>query len=225
MCLVDSYSSIDSGMKNYIAIALAMIELGQKPRGVRLDSGNLVEIAAEIRETFIKVQSETGLPISDMSSIVATDGINEPKLLKYPTDHKMDKFGIGTNLITCEAQPALGAVCKLVQVNGIPIIKLSNEKGKMTLPGTKAVYRVSGKISGINNDFSLIATAEEIFTEGPDSIKVFTSHFPYEETEIVISSIKRIDHSALDSGVISSQFEFNPQVFYTPNKIRGQRRG
>ena len=54
----------------------------------------------------------------------------------------MDAFGIGTNLVTCQAQPALGMVYKLVQINGFAKIKLSDEREKTTLPGEKQVLRV-----------------------------------------------------------------------------------
>ena len=45
--------------------------------------------------------------------------------------HEMDCFGIGTYLVTCYAQAALGCVFKLVEINNQPRIKLSEDLSKV----------------------------------------------------------------------------------------------
>ncbi|XP_048450287.1 nicotinate phosphoribosyltransferase-like, partial [Rhincodon typus] len=59
-------------------------------------------------------------------------------------DNEVDCIGVGTNLVTCPLQPSLGCVYKLCQVDGKARIKVTEDEGKMTLPGKKAVYRLYG---------------------------------------------------------------------------------
>ena len=51
-------------------------------------------------------------------------------------------YAIGTHIATCKKQPALGLVCKLTEIDGVPRMKFSADAGKATLPGNKVVYRV-----------------------------------------------------------------------------------
>ena len=48
----------------------------------------------------------------------------------------------GTHLVTCQRQPALGCVFKLVSVNDKPKIKLSQDVHKITMPGQKEAFRL-----------------------------------------------------------------------------------
>lgn len=40
-CLVDSFDSLKSGVPNFIAVSMALMDAKFQPLGVRLDSGNL----------------------------------------------------------------------------------------------------------------------------------------------------------------------------------------
>jgi nicotinate phosphoribosyltransferase len=75
--------------------------------------------------------------------VSASNDINEEALIKFKeVGHDIDIFGIGTNLVTCQKQPALGLVYKLVECKHQPTMKLSEDADKSTLPGQKQIYRL-----------------------------------------------------------------------------------
>ena len=56
--------------------------------------------------------------------------------------HAITAYGIGTHLVTCLRQPALGCVYKRVEIDGAARIKLSQDVEKVTIPGRKEAYRL-----------------------------------------------------------------------------------
>ncbi|KAJ7522498.1 hypothetical protein O6H91_18G014400 [Diphasiastrum complanatum] len=144
--LVDTYDVMRSGVPNFCAVALALQQLGYKPKGIRLDSGDLSYLSIEARKFFVAIEKQFAMPGFGKLSITASNDINEDTLdALNKQGHEINAFGIGTHLVTCYKQPALGCVYKLVEVNGQPRIKLSEDLSKVTIPGKKQCYRLYGK--------------------------------------------------------------------------------
>lgn len=146
LCLIDTYDTLHSGIINFVAVALALDDFGYTPKGIRLDSGDLASLSLACRAYFDEIGKEFQRNFFDQLSIVVSNDINEAVLNNLQrTPHAITTYGIGTNLVTCQAQPALGCVYKLVEWKGQPRIKLSQDLIKVTLPGRKAAYRLYGK--------------------------------------------------------------------------------
>ncbi|NEO55697.1 MAG: nicotinate phosphoribosyltransferase [Okeania sp. SIO3B5] len=93
--------------------------------GVRLDSGNLVQLSQEVRSLLPEVK------------IFASGDIDEWEIARLQQENAcIDGYGIGTKLVT--GAPVNG-VYKLVEIDGIPVMK--NSTGKVSYPGRKQIYR------------------------------------------------------------------------------------
>lgn len=147
VALVDTYDTLSSGVPNFIAVGWALDELGYKPLGVRLDSGDLAYLSKEVRAMFCAVDEKVvKKQLFAKCTIAASNDINEDVLMALNRQgHAIDIFGIGTHLVTCQRQPALGCVYKLVEINGKPRIKLSQEAEKLVIPAKKNTFRLFGK--------------------------------------------------------------------------------
>lgn len=117
-----------------------------KAVGIRLDSGDLAYLSCESRKFFCSIEKEFELPGFGKMSITASNDLNEETLdALNKQGHEVDAYGIGTYLVTCYAQAALGVVFKLVEINNQPRIKLSEDVSKVSIPCKKRIYRLYGK--------------------------------------------------------------------------------
>ena len=143
LALVDTYDTLESGVPNYLCVGLALHEIGYKALGIRLDSGDLSYLSKAARALFKKTDDIIGRKVFTSDIIVASNDLNEEVILSLNRQgHEINTFGIGTNLVTCQAQPALGCVYKLVEINKTPRIKLSQEVEKLVIPGKKELFRL-----------------------------------------------------------------------------------
>jgi len=92
---------------------------------------------------FVAFGERYGLPSAARYRITASNDINEEALVRLNREgHEIDAYGIGTHLVTCQKQPALDGVFKLVEVDGRPRVKVSDSIAKRTLPAKKDVFRI-----------------------------------------------------------------------------------
>jgi nicotinate phosphoribosyltransferase len=142
--LVDTYNTLKSGIPNAIRIQNEVLKpLGKKLAGIRIDSGDLVNLSKSAR----KMLDEQGLKDT---KIIVSNSLDEYKiswLLKQ--NAPIDSFGVGENLITAKSNPVLGGVYKLVAVEQnnkvIPKIKISDNAGKVINPHFKNIFRLYDK--------------------------------------------------------------------------------
>jgi nicotinate phosphoribosyltransferase len=111
--LVDTYD-VTEGVRT--AIEVAGPELG----AVRLDSGDLVALAAEVRAQL------DGLGATK-TKIVVTSDLDEHAIAALAAA-PVDAYGVGTSLVTGSGAPTAGLVYKLVEREGVPVEKKSAHK-------------------------------------------------------------------------------------------------
>jgi nicotinate phosphoribosyltransferase len=135
--LIDTYDTLEG--------ARIAASLGRPLWGVRLDSGDLIELSRAVR----RILDEAGLA---EAKIMASGDLNEYKIAEIvAAGAPIDAFGVGTELATSSDAPALGGIYKLVEIEGRYTAKFS--PGKVTFPGAKQIYRFP--------DHDLVALAKE----------------------------------------------------------------
>jgi nicotinate phosphoribosyltransferase len=122
--LVDTYD-ISQGIRNAIAVA------GPELRAIRLDSGDLSVLAQQSRDLL------NSLGATETKIIVSGD-LDEYAIAALAAE-PVDMYGAGTAVVVGSGAPTAGLVYKLVEVDGRPVVKRSENKA--TVGGRKTAVR------------------------------------------------------------------------------------
>jgi len=131
--LVDTYETLEGVQRAIAAARMTGVALA----GVRLDSGDLLELSRRTRELL----DQAGM---FGARIVASGDLEEHQIAELTAaGAPIDTFGVGTDLGTSRDSPVVNGVYKLVahKVRGTwrDVCKRSPEKA--TMPGAKQVFR------------------------------------------------------------------------------------
>lgn len=192
--LIDTYDTL--------AAARLAVKYGPKLRGVRLDSGDIVELSKEVR----KILDDGGC---EHAMIFASGDLNERKITELlAAGAPVDAFGVGSELITSRDEPALGGVYKLVALEnpaaGEITLTRKLSKDKATIPGPKQVFRIEGENGKYTNDVIELYGEEKTCDGEPQVFKFMESGKvcrkvppPYEVRDFVAPELEKMPDEIL----------------------------
>ncbi len=171
------------GIKHAILAAMSSEKRRKAFKGIRIDSGDLIESARFCR----KLLDKHGF--QDVG-IILTGDLDAEKIAEIVAalDFPIMGFGVGTKL-AAEIRHVAGVIFKLCEIAGIPVMKLSDTAGKETNPGQAQVWRCyrkdekSGKLLAFKD---VVALESEEAPTGEGIVKAVPLLVPlwgYEEAE------------------------------------------
>jgi nicotinate phosphoribosyltransferase len=128
--LIDTYNALEG--------ACRAGKLGRPLWGVRIDSGDFNILSRQVRDILDEYDLHD-------AKIMASGDLDEFKIRSLiGAGAKIDSFGVGTQLSTSADAPHMGAIYKLVEVDihGIKRYTAKFSTDKLTIPGSKQVFRL-----------------------------------------------------------------------------------
>jgi nicotinate phosphoribosyltransferase len=135
--LVDTYDSTEGIKKAAKAAKQIYKDKGIKIRGIRIDSGDLVELSKFARKYF----QDNGV---DFLKIFVSGDLDEFKIADLlKAGAQIDGFGIGTRFAVSRSAPSIEIVYKIIRYGDKDLLKTSPEKESR--PGRKSITRLKDK--------------------------------------------------------------------------------
>ena len=207
--LIDTYDTLKSGLHNAIKAGRKLTALG-KNFGVRLDSGDIQYLSAEVRRQL----DEAGL---EKAFITVSNDLDEYIIETLVKENSpVDNWGVGTRLVTGGNSASLTGVYKLAAIYDksgiIPVMKLSDNPDKTTNPGIKQVLRIKDKNGFSVADVLCIDDENDIPKEGVRYSFWHPSadyrHFPHLIEGTVLPLLKK----RIENGILTEKQPSLPEI-------------
>lgn len=174
--LVDTYDTLKSGVPNAIRVFQVLKGKGHSGYGIRLDSGDLEYLSRAAREML----DAAGL---DDAKILASSELDEWIITQIVKNHSpIDAWGVGSKIVTGDKDPFLSGVYKLVVKSDtqgmLPVMKISDNPDKTTLPGIKNVLRFYDRNGMMSADLLYLEKEEDTLLSAVDKKKPILCHHP-----------------------------------------------
>ena len=195
LLLVDTYDVLKSGVPNAIKVFDELKAKGHKPKGIRIDSGDLQYLSNESKKLF----EEAGY--YDLIYTASND-LDEYTIASLKSSGSaINSWGVGTKLITSAESPSLGGVYKLAasyeKDKLIPKIKVSEDAEKINNPGFKKVIRIYNENNMAEGDLIMLHD-EEIDTTKP--LTIFDPTYTWKKTTFQNYTIKELQKPLFKNG-------------------------
>lgn len=184
--LIDTYDTLKSGIKNAIIAGGELVKKGLN-FGVRLDSGDISYLTAEVRRELDKA----GFP---QATITVSNELTEEIIETLVQQHTpINSWGVGTHMVTGGNEASFTGVYKLAarhdKTSGTmkPAMKFSDNPEKSTNPGIKNVYRLFDENGMAKAD--ILALADETLAPG-DERRYFHPSVDYRQFSFAAASVQ-----------------------------------
>lgn len=195
--LVDTYNVLKSGIPNAIKVFDEILKpKGLKPKGIRIDSGDITYLTRKCREMLDAAGYED-------VNIIISNSLDEHIILDVINQGaKVDGFGVGERLITAKSEPVFGGVYKLSAVENnneiIPRIKISENEEKITNPGFKKIYRIFDKNS--NKAIADLLTLNDEIIDTSKPLEIFDPVYTWKKKRLKNYYVKDLMVKVFDKG-------------------------
>ncbi len=203
--LVDTYDTF-AGIETAVEVILHLRDK-LKLKGIRIDSGDLVELSRYARRRL----KEAGL--EDVVIVLSGD-LNEWRIRDIVDRGEADAFGVGSEVAIPSDKPVLGAIYKLVEDEAGFKHKFS--KGKVVIGGAKRVYRFYDGRGKILRD--VVAHRSESYGGEPLLVQVVKGgEYVFEEDDLKSARERFLrDFSSVPEEYLNLDEEVDVAVEFSP---------
>ena len=203
--LVDTYDTF-AGIEVAIEV-INHLKDRLKLKGIRIDSGDLVELSRYARRRL----KEAGL--EDVIIVLSGD-LNEWKIRDIVERGEADAFGVGSEVAIPPDKPVLGAIYKLVEDE--QGFKHKFSKGKVVIGGSKRIYRYYDSRGKLLRD--VVAHRGESYEGEPVMVQVVRKgEYVFDEDSLERARERFLrDYGSLPEEYFNIDEGVEPPVEYSP---------